>query len=181
MVIILLKSVLIVSSCVAARCSHQRIYPGHPHFPWLRARWGHRVHPATHRPDWQLPRVCRYLNLSLNQQEIHVDSHLLLDCKQAQSASMDYTRLLDGGLNYCNLYDLLKGECTETGWPHDELVLCDTSSLSFMRYCKWCTQSQSVLRKTLFIPASGLNLSPGFLEMTNEWACLGYVFAPCKT
>eukprot|EP00064_Thunnus_orientalis_P014312 superscaffoldBa00002466_g14354 len=54
----------------------------------------------------------------------------------AQSASLAYTSLLDGGLNYCNLYDLLR--------------------------------------------ASGLNSSPGFVEMTSEWACLGYEFATCR-
>ncbi|KAL3055339.1 hypothetical protein OYC64_018094 [Pagothenia borchgrevinki] len=29
--------------------------------------------------------------------------------------------------------------------------------------------------------ASGLNLAPGFTEMTSEWACLGYGFAACIT
>ncbi|KAM3604358.1 uncharacterized protein V6R79_009972 [Siganus canaliculatus] len=55
----------------------------------------------------------------------------------AQSASLDFTSLLDGGLNYCNLYNLLT--------------------------------------------ASGLNLAPGFMEMTSEWACLGYGSATCRT
>ncbi|XP_077372767.1 uncharacterized protein LOC144016010 [Festucalex cinctus] len=53
-----------------------------------------------------------------------------------QSTSQGFTSLLDNGLNYCNLYDLLS--------------------------------------------ASGLNSGPGFMEMTNEWACLGYGLATCK-
>uniref|UniRef100_A0A3B4YG28 Uncharacterized protein n=1 Tax=Seriola lalandi dorsalis TaxID=1841481 RepID=A0A3B4YG28_SERLL len=54
----------------------------------------------------------------------------------AQSTSLGFTSLLDDGLNYCNLYNLLS--------------------------------------------VSGLNRSPGFMEMTNEWACLGYGLATCK-
>ncbi|KAK7945476.1 hypothetical protein WMY93_001204 [Mugilogobius chulae] len=54
----------------------------------------------------------------------------------AQSQSLAFTSLLDNGLNYCNLYNLLS--------------------------------------------ASGLNSQPDFLEMTNEWACLGYGLATCK-
>ncbi|XP_077581054.1 uncharacterized protein LOC144202006 [Stigmatopora nigra] len=54
----------------------------------------------------------------------------------AQSTSMGFTSLLDYGLNYCNLYDLLS--------------------------------------------ASGLASGPGFMEITNEWACLGYGLATCK-
>ncbi|KAM6990047.1 uncharacterized protein LKV04_009620 [Tautogolabrus adspersus] len=53
----------------------------------------------------------------------------------AQSSSLTFTSLLDDGLNYCNLHDLLT--------------------------------------------ASGLNLAPGFMEMTSEWACLSYGFATC--
>lgn len=30
--------------------------------------------------------------------------------RQAQSTSLEFTSLLDDGLNYCNLYDLLTGE-----------------------------------------------------------------------
>ncbi|GAA6234116.1 uncharacterized protein LOC112488732 isoform X2 [Lates japonicus] len=55
----------------------------------------------------------------------------------AQSISLSFGSLLDGGLNYCNLYTLLT--------------------------------------------ASDLNLAPGFMEMTSEWACLGYGSAPCRT
>uniref|UniRef100_A0A3Q2GQF5 Lipoprotein n=1 Tax=Cyprinodon variegatus TaxID=28743 RepID=A0A3Q2GQF5_CYPVA len=29
------------------------------------------------------------------------------------------------------------------------------------------------------VSASGLTLSPGYMEMTNEWACLGYGMAKC--
>ncbi|XP_077471599.1 uncharacterized protein LOC144085818 [Stigmatopora argus] len=54
----------------------------------------------------------------------------------AQSKSLGFTGLLDNGLNYCNLYDLLS--------------------------------------------ASGLAGGPGFAEITNEWACLGYGLATCK-
>ncbi|XP_024922123.1 uncharacterized protein LOC112488732 isoform X2 [Cynoglossus semilaevis] len=53
----------------------------------------------------------------------------------ALSASLGFTNLFDGGLNYCNLYNILS--------------------------------------------ASGLMSSPGFAEITNEWACLGYGEAPC--
>ncbi|MEQ2202072.1 hypothetical protein XENOCAPTIV_023537, partial [Xenoophorus captivus] len=31
------------------------------------------------------------------------------------------------------------------------------------------------------LSASGLTSAPGFMEMTNEWACLGYGLAKCKT
>ncbi|KAE8290784.1 hypothetical protein D5F01_LYC10374 [Larimichthys crocea] len=31
------------------------------------------------------------------------------------------------------------------------------------------------------LTASGLNLAPGFMEMTSEWSCLGYEFATCNT
>ncbi|KAM8727234.1 uncharacterized protein AB9X84_001015 isoform 1-T4 [Acanthopagrus schlegelii] len=54
----------------------------------------------------------------------------------AQSTSLEFTSLLDDGLNYCNLYDLLT--------------------------------------------ASGLDSAPGFVEVTSEWACLGYGFATCR-
>ncbi|KAK5607977.1 hypothetical protein CRENBAI_007265 [Crenichthys baileyi] len=54
----------------------------------------------------------------------------------AQSISLSFTSLLDDGLNYCNLYNLLS--------------------------------------------ASGLTSAPGFIEMTNEWACLGYGLSTCK-
>lgn len=54
----------------------------------------------------------------------------------AQSTSLEFTSLLDNGLNYCNLYNLLS--------------------------------------------ASKLTSAPGFMEMTNEWACLGYGLATCK-
>ncbi|CAG5896578.1 unnamed protein product [Menidia menidia] len=54
----------------------------------------------------------------------------------AQSTSLGFTSLLDDGLNYCNLYNLLSN--------------------------------------------SGLISAPGFMEMTNEWACLGYGLAKCK-
>ncbi|KAK5860129.1 hypothetical protein PBY51_021627 [Eleginops maclovinus] len=57
-------------------------------------------------------------------------------CVFAQSTSIGFTSLLDGGLNYCNLYNLLS--------------------------------------------ASGLISTPDFMEMTNEWACLGYGLASCK-
>uniref|UniRef100_A0A3Q2ZJU5 Uncharacterized protein n=1 Tax=Kryptolebias marmoratus TaxID=37003 RepID=A0A3Q2ZJU5_KRYMA len=30
------------------------------------------------------------------------------------------------------------------------------------------------------LSASGLSSAPGFLELTNEWACLGYGMAKCK-
>ncbi|KAL6103915.1 uncharacterized protein ACO6RY_13764 [Pungitius sinensis] len=53
----------------------------------------------------------------------------------AMSNSIGFTSLLDGGLNYCNLYELLS--------------------------------------------ASGLSSAPGFMEMTNEWACLGKGLATC--
>uniref|UniRef100_A0A3B3WCB9 Immunoglobulin V-set domain-containing protein n=1 Tax=Poecilia mexicana TaxID=48701 RepID=A0A3B3WCB9_9TELE len=53
-----------------------------------------------------------------------------------QSISLSFTSLLDDGLNYCNLYNLLS--------------------------------------------SSGLTSAPGFIEMTNEWACLGYGLATCK-
>lgn len=35
--------------------------------------------------------------------------------RQAQSTSLEFTSLLDDGLNYCNLYDLLTGERALTG------------------------------------------------------------------
>ncbi|XP_071348656.1 uncharacterized protein [Trachinotus anak] len=54
----------------------------------------------------------------------------------ARSTSLGFTSLLDGGLNYCNLYNLLS--------------------------------------------ASGLTSAPGFMEITSEWACLGYGLATCK-
>uniref|UniRef100_A0A3Q3MPR9 Uncharacterized protein n=1 Tax=Labrus bergylta TaxID=56723 RepID=A0A3Q3MPR9_9LABR len=53
-----------------------------------------------------------------------------------QSISLGFTSLLDNGLNYCNLFNLLS--------------------------------------------ASGLTSSPGFIEITNEWACLGFGLATCK-
>ncbi|KAM6989585.1 uncharacterized protein LKV04_009234 [Tautogolabrus adspersus] len=53
-----------------------------------------------------------------------------------QSISLGFTSLLDNGLNYCNLFNLLS--------------------------------------------ASGLTSSPGFMEITNEWACLGFGLATCK-
>eukprot|EP00064_Thunnus_orientalis_P014313 superscaffoldBa00002466_g14355 len=55
---------------------------------------------------------------------------------RVSSTSLGFTSLLDNGLNYCNLYNLLS--------------------------------------------ASGLTSSPGFMEMTNEWACLGYGLRTCK-
>ncbi|KAK9538621.1 hypothetical protein VZT92_003784 [Zoarces viviparus] len=54
----------------------------------------------------------------------------------AMSFSLAFTSLLDGGLNYCNLNNL--------------------------------------------VSASGLTSAPGFMEMTNEWACLSYGLATCK-
>ncbi|CAL1596606.1 unnamed protein product [Knipowitschia caucasica] len=54
----------------------------------------------------------------------------------ANSQSIAFTSLLDNGLNYCNLYNILS--------------------------------------------ASGLSAQPDFMEMTNEWACLGYGLASCK-
>ncbi|CAB1444385.1 unnamed protein product [Pleuronectes platessa] len=54
----------------------------------------------------------------------------------AMSTSLGFTSILDNGLNYCNLYNLLS--------------------------------------------ASGLTSSPGFMEMTNEWACLSYGLATCR-
>ncbi|KAL7386463.1 hypothetical protein ABVT39_008801 [Epinephelus coioides] len=99
---------------------------------------------------------CHYMLVSATDEEIeahhtssdsvHVESieftlHTTIltgSCRvSAQSASLTFSNPLDGGLNYCNLYDLLT--------------------------------------------ASGLDLAPGFLEMTNEWACLGYGFATCRT
>ncbi|KAM9790197.1 uncharacterized protein ACBT44_018854 [Syngnathus typhle] len=53
-----------------------------------------------------------------------------------RSTSLGFTSLLDNGLNYCNLYDLLS--------------------------------------------ASGIASEAGFMEMTNEWACLGYSLATCR-
>ncbi|CAJ1072513.1 unnamed protein product [Xyrichtys novacula] len=53
-----------------------------------------------------------------------------------QSVSLGFTSLLDNGLNYCNLYNLLS--------------------------------------------VSGLTSSLGFMEITNEWACLGYGQNTCK-
>uniref|UniRef100_A0A674NHC9 Uncharacterized protein n=1 Tax=Takifugu rubripes TaxID=31033 RepID=A0A674NHC9_TAKRU len=55
----------------------------------------------------------------------------------AHSMSQGFTSLLDDGLNYCNLHNLLT--------------------------------------------ASGLNLSPGFMELTNEWACLGVGLSTCSS
>uniref|UniRef100_A0A671VRH7 Uncharacterized protein n=1 Tax=Sparus aurata TaxID=8175 RepID=A0A671VRH7_SPAAU len=52
------------------------------------------------------------------------------------SSSLGFTTLLDGGLNYCNLFNLLSGD--------------------------------------------GLTSAPGYMELTNEWACLGYGLATCK-
>uniref|UniRef100_A0A8C4H9A4 Uncharacterized protein n=1 Tax=Dicentrarchus labrax TaxID=13489 RepID=A0A8C4H9A4_DICLA len=61
---------------------------------------------------------------------------LTASCRvSATSTSLGFTSLLDNGLNYCNLRNLLS--------------------------------------------ASGLTSAPGFLEMTNEWACLGYGMATC--
>ncbi|XP_076603916.1 uncharacterized protein LOC143330990 [Chaetodon auriga] len=54
-----------------------------------------------------------------------------------QSVSLSFSSLFDGGLNYCNLYNLLT--------------------------------------------ASGLTSAPGFMEMTNEWACMGYKLSTCNT
>ncbi|XP_077955711.1 uncharacterized protein LOC144405534 [Gasterosteus aculeatus] len=54
----------------------------------------------------------------------------------ATSNSIGFASLLDGGLNYCNLRNLLS--------------------------------------------ATGLSSRPGFMEMTNEWACLGIGLATCK-
>ncbi|CAK6974676.1 hypothetical protein GBF38_016667 [Scomber scombrus] len=78
-------------------------------------------------------------NLHVESLEFTLQTTILTgSCRvNAQSASLTFSSLLDGGLNYCNLYDLLT--------------------------------------------ASGLNLSPGFLEMTSEWACLGYTTATCRT
>uniref|UniRef100_A0A3P8VTP1 Uncharacterized protein n=1 Tax=Cynoglossus semilaevis TaxID=244447 RepID=A0A3P8VTP1_CYNSE len=53
----------------------------------------------------------------------------------AQSTSLGFTNLIDNGLNYCNLYDL--------------------------------------------VSMSGLTSVPGFEELVNEWACLGYGLATC--
>ncbi|XP_077374457.1 uncharacterized protein LOC144017075 [Festucalex cinctus] len=55
----------------------------------------------------------------------------------AQSKSLDFIAVIDDGVNYCNLYNVLS--------------------------------------------ASGLTSTTGFLEMTNEWACLGYGEADCST
>ncbi|KAM8856136.1 uncharacterized protein AB9W97_020631 [Spinachia spinachia] len=30
------------------------------------------------------------------------------------------------------------------------------------------------------LTGSGLKFTPGFMELTNEWACLGYTLAPCR-
>ncbi|RVE68556.1 hypothetical protein OJAV_G00092860 [Oryzias javanicus] len=65
------------------------------------------------------------------------DTILTGGCRvSAESISLGFTSLLDDGLNYCNLYNVLA--------------------------------------------ASGLISAPGFLEMTNEWACMGYGLAKCK-
>ncbi|KAG7501837.1 hypothetical protein JOB18_008037 [Solea senegalensis] len=62
---------------------------------------------------------------------------LTVGCRvSGRSESQSFTTLLDGGLNYCNLHNLLS--------------------------------------------ASGLTSDPGFMEMTNEWACLGYKLSTCS-
>ncbi|KAM8838757.1 uncharacterized protein ACB058_015389 [Synchiropus picturatus] len=63
---------------------------------------------------------------------------MMAGCRvSGRSATIGFsTTLLDGGLNYCNLYNLLA--------------------------------------------ASGLTSAPGFMEMTNEWACLGFGTSQCK-
>uniref|UniRef100_A0A8C4NQA6 Uncharacterized protein n=1 Tax=Dicentrarchus labrax TaxID=13489 RepID=A0A8C4NQA6_DICLA len=78
-------------------------------------------------------------NLQVENIEFTLNTTILTNsCRvSAQSASLTFSSLLDDGLNYCNLHDLLT--------------------------------------------ASGLSLAPGFMEMTNEWACLGYGFATCRT
>uniref|UniRef100_A0A3B4YC11 Uncharacterized protein n=1 Tax=Seriola lalandi dorsalis TaxID=1841481 RepID=A0A3B4YC11_SERLL len=59
--------------------------------------------------------------------------------------------------------------------------------------CRVSAQSASVTVTSFFdsginycnlynlLTASGLNVAPGFIEMTSEWACLGYGFATCRT
>ncbi|CAL1580268.1 unnamed protein product [Knipowitschia caucasica] len=58
--------------------------------------------------------------------------------------------------------------------------------------CRVAAQSQSLAFSSLLdnglnycnlyslLSASGLNIQPDFLELTNEWACLGYGLATCK-
>lgn len=100
---------------IPACFSYQNIYPGSPHFLRQPANWGHRVLPTYHHSDQQLPCVCKYILSftwisSLNQENDTSTLIYFVCLQQAQSSSRSFTSLLDGGLNYCNLYDLLTGE-----------------------------------------------------------------------
>uniref|UniRef100_A0A8C6SY23 Uncharacterized protein n=1 Tax=Neogobius melanostomus TaxID=47308 RepID=A0A8C6SY23_9GOBI len=78
----------------------------------------------------------------------------------------------------------------------DELTV-ETLSFKFMSTvltggCRVSANSQSIAFTSLLdnglnycnlytlLTASGLAAQPDFMEMTNEWACLGYGLATCK-
>ena len=96
---------------------------------------------------------------------------------QVKSVSLSFSSLLDGDLNYCNLHNLLAGECpirSITLLKYNIQAICVHASISDKCVTIWIH-----LFVVVFL-ASGLTSAPGFMEMTNEWACLGYGLSTCK-
>ncbi|KAK5860130.1 hypothetical protein PBY51_021628 [Eleginops maclovinus] len=57
---------------------------------------------------------------------------------------------------------------------------CRVNALSTsVRFTHLLDDGQNYCNLYNLLSASGLNSEPGFMEITNEWACLGYKLAPC--
>lgn len=97
---------------------------------------------------------------------------------QAKSISLGFTSLIDNGLNYCNLYSLVSSEFRShrvfTWMVFSCLLLWVMTGKSDT--WKW----KCLILICVWILVSGLTESKGFMEITSEWACLGYGFALCK-
>ncbi|KAG7229246.1 hypothetical protein INR49_012903 [Caranx melampygus] len=98
---------------------------------------------------------CQYMLVSANPRAIRAN-HTSLDGVQAESLMFTFTpTIMTAGCR-------VSAQSTSLGFTS----LLDDG----LNYCNLY----------YLLSASGLTAAPGFLEMTNEWACLGYGLASCK-
>ncbi|XP_056912590.1 uncharacterized protein LOC130538739 isoform X3 [Takifugu flavidus] len=87
----------------------------------------------------------------------------------------------------------IKANHTSAAAPQGETILFSLSPEKLPGGCRVAAQSISVRIKSRLddglnycnlhnlLTASGLNLSPGFMELTNKWACPGFRLSTCSS
>ena len=158
--------------------SHSAFHPSQPHVCCSSSGWKHHLHTERHHTDRRMPRRGECKNTQM----------LLISTMDLNTFGKHRVTVFPPTLAiWCFLGPFHVSWLHQPSWWWTKLLQPAQPADRWVQTPESCGCinhdsfiSNWFLWSWLCVLASGLNLSPGFMELTNEWACLGVGLSTCS-